>query len=205
MRKQNGFTIIELMIATSVFSVILLLCTIALLQIGRTYYKGLTESKIQQAARSIIDEISRGIQFSGNPIASTPTGAGSSYVFCIGDQRYSVMLDQEVENNPSSMHQGYHALVSDNYPGCNNSSPKNTNFGTGTLTNGARELLGLNMRLTSLSVSNVANTNLYSINLRLVYGDDDVLNSTQTACARVSAGTQFCAVSELDTVVQKRI
>ena len=218
MKKSKGFTIIELMFATVVFSVVLLICSFALLQIGRTYYKGVTASKTQENSRSVIDEISRGIQFSGSSIA--PTIGGSS-VFCIGDQRYSYKLNQQVEDNsPFSTHQGYHALVVDSFPGCNSGTPSqdlNSNSISG------RELLGQHMRLNKLSVTQVTDqTNLYNISIRVVYGDDDLLCSpsandcsssttstnlenTDITCKSIRAGTQFCAVSELNTVVQKRL
>jgi hypothetical protein len=50
-------------------------------------------------------------------------------------------------------------------------------------------------------------TGLYSIDVRVVYGDDDLLiNPTATnATCKVGSGSQFCAVSELSTVVQQRI
>lgn len=195
-----GFTIIELMIATTVFSVVLILCSFALLQIGRTYYKGLTASKTQEEARSVIDEISRNIQFSGSSIAPT---IGSSSVFCIGDQRYSYKLNQQVEDNtPFSTHQGYHALVVDSFPGCNTTSTPSQNLNSNSV-NG-RELVGIHMRLSKLQVIALGN-NLYQINIRVVYGDDDLLNATFDSCGGFRAGTQFCAVSELSTSIQKRI
>jgi prepilin-type N-terminal cleavage/methylation domain-containing protein len=228
MKKSAGFTIIELMIATSIFSILLLVCSFALIQIARSYYKGVTSSQTQDAARSIVDQISQGIQFSGNNIATTPTSlppplppsTGSSYIFCIGDQRYSVQLNQEVESNPTPPDQGYHALVVDTYPGCTSGSMSQNLNSNSVL---GRELLPTNMRLSKLSVTQVpGQTNLYSINVRVVYGDSNLLcspiandcnSSSQStyltnsdiACKNTYEGTQFCAVSELDTVVQQRI
>jgi prepilin-type N-terminal cleavage/methylation domain-containing protein len=40
--NRSGFTIIELMIATAVFSVVLLLCATALVTIGNMYRRGIT-------------------------------------------------------------------------------------------------------------------------------------------------------------------
>src|SRR3990172_9120101 len=70
----GGFTIVELMIATTIFSVILLIVTFGMLQIGRTYYKGITLTKTQNAARSIIDTISQDIQFSGEGVTDSVSG-----------------------------------------------------------------------------------------------------------------------------------
>ena len=59
---QSGFTLLELMIATTIFSVILLLCTVGLIQIGKTYYKGSAIVRTQNVARDITDNITQAIQ-----------------------------------------------------------------------------------------------------------------------------------------------
>jgi prepilin-type N-terminal cleavage/methylation domain-containing protein len=203
-KRQAGFTIIELLIATAVFSVILLVCAFALLQIGRTYYKGVTSTKVQETARSIMDDISRGIQFSGDPIAPTSSNPPQTYMFCVGSQRYSVKTNQQViDTSPdSARHQGYHALVIDTVAGCNSGSGSQ-NLDAQTVS--GRELVSPNMRLAKLTVTDVGANNLYQINIRVVYGDDEVLDDTFTNCRSERAGTQFCAVSELTTTVQKRL
>ena len=61
--EQNGFTIIELLIATTVFSLILLISVAGILQISRMYYRGVTQSRTQETARSIIDEVGEAIRF----------------------------------------------------------------------------------------------------------------------------------------------
>jgi prepilin-type N-terminal cleavage/methylation domain-containing protein len=66
--KQAGFTLLELLIATTVFSVILLLAATAMIQIGRTYYKGNQQTRVQETARDMIEQISKDIQFSGETV-----------------------------------------------------------------------------------------------------------------------------------------
>ena len=61
--KNSGFTIIELMIATSVFAVVLVVAASGILAIGMLYYKGVTSSRTQEAARSISNTIANTIQF----------------------------------------------------------------------------------------------------------------------------------------------
>ncbi len=96
--KQKGFTIIELLLATAVFSLVLVGATSALIQIGRMYYKGLTTSNTQETARRIMEDVSRNIQFSGATPTDTPGGGlavnynGTDIAlisFCIGSLRYS--------------------------------------------------------------------------------------------------------------------
>ncbi len=217
--QKAGFTIIELIIATAVFSIILLMATFALLQIGRTYYKGITTNKTQQTSRNVTDEISRAIQFSGSGITET---TNDSKPFCIGDQRYSYKLNQQVENSINTpLNQGYHALVVDSYAGCNGSSPKISGFDTANPGESGhpagRELLETHMRLAKLVVKKIADSNLYQVTIRVVYGDSDLLDDkldangnpgtdgVRDSCSSTRQGGQFCAVSELSTVVEKRL
>ena len=204
-RHNKGFTIIELMIATTVFSLVLLLCTYGLIQVSRVYYKGVTSGRVQETLRTVTDNVTRVIQFSGGTVVPPPTTTtnGTPFVFCIDDQRYSVVTDRQlVEGNPNeTQSQISHVLVVDTFPGCNSSSAPQD------LTQAAisgQELLSPNMRLSKFEIKNIS-TNLYEVNIRVVYGDNDVLSSDHTSCANVKAGTQFCAVGELNSVVQKRI
>ncbi len=213
-RKQAGFTIVELLIATLVFSVVLLLITYGVLAITRVYYRGVTETNTQNTARNIIETVSQSVQFYGGQVLRPATApgafvAGTSYAYCIGDQKISFVLGYQIADAPATgKFQSKHAMVL-NLPagGCATSSPQNLR-GSGAI-NG-RELLGANMRLSKFSIQPITgSTNLYKITVKVVYGDDDLLKSpatsTATQCNTVVKGTQFCAVSELSTVVEKRV
>jgi prepilin-type N-terminal cleavage/methylation domain-containing protein len=227
--QQAGFTIIELLIATTVFSVILLLCAVALIQISRVYYKGITTTKTQEAARGIIDDISRNIQFSGGTVTGITTNGGVS-TFCVNTVRYTFKANTQVTDNSPvpAQQQGYHALVKDT---CGTAAP---DLNASGLSGGAIELVPQKMRLAKLIVCEpgdavsascpappAAGSNLYNISIRVVSGDNDLLCSpaqgncsssvatdftnTDIICKNFSAGMQFCAYSELTTSVQKRI
>jgi prepilin-type N-terminal cleavage/methylation domain-containing protein len=203
--KSEGFTIIELLVSTLVFGVVLLIITTAILQISRVYYRGITEAKAQNATRNIVDTLAQNIQFNGGNVTPTPPNptAGASYAFCIGNQQYSYTLGYQLADNPTSA-QTYHALVNQNLPGCVSSSPAQ-NVRNQTVT--GRELLGPSMRLAKLEVTSLTDT-LYKISVRVVYGDDDLLtnpNAADANCIAQRAGTQFCASSELTTIVAKRV
>jgi prepilin-type N-terminal cleavage/methylation domain-containing protein len=205
--QEKGFTIVELMIATMVFSLILLLATMAILQITRVYFKGVTESNTQNTARSVIDTISQAIQFSGGPVATTSGSAtpSSPKAFCVGNTRFSYDTGWQLEDGSpdNTKHQAFHALVMDTFANCNQSTPQ----ALGQQAVSGRELLSPHMRLSNVQVNNVG-TNLYRVTVRVVYGDDDLLGNPTAAdakCMGVTAGTQFCSVSELSTVVVKRV
>jgi hypothetical protein len=83
------------------------------------------------------------------------------------------------------------------------------------------------MRLAKLSVTEVGSSSLYQIDVRVVYGADDLLcspNEVAGSCTNIKAmpsgkdyqypdlqckpkisGSQFCAASELSSTVEKRI
>lgn len=215
MQGEHGFTIIELMIATLVFSVVLVLITVGVIQFNNAYYKGVTQSNTQNIARTLIEDITQAIQFNGSQITSPigTTGSGSSLGFCIGNQRYSYLLGWELVSGTvnASLHQTSHAFVKDNPGIC---SGLNAQDVQGASVAGT-ELLGLNMRISAVSVTPVAGSNnLYKISVRVVYGDDDLLYSPSgtlpaatapDASCKDQTGSQFCAVSQLSTIVQKRV
>jgi len=210
---QKGFTVVELLIATAIFSVVLLIVTFGIIQITRVYYKGITETNTQSAARTIVDDISQSIQFggTGNIQATSGSTPGTSYGFCIGNQLFSYVLGYQVVDSPnSSLKQGYHGLVLSAAASCGGPSSPVANLRTTANIPNSRELIGKNMRLSKLSVQPVAGTsNLWNITVKIMYGDDDVFTTVPTnpaaACKNIVQGTQFCAISELNTIVEKRV
>ena len=201
-RQEHGFTIIELMIATAVFSTILLLCTFSLISIGRSYYKGITSAKTQEVARLITEEVSQAIQFGGGVVQNgTPTDGSGQDVYCIGGKRYSYIKDKQLTDGTPTPTQSKHVLVVDDEPVCGSVSSQT--LSGASLEAGSRELMGPNMRLAAFSVTNIGN--LYTVTVKVVFGDDDLLDGTKKNCLSVREGSQFCSVSELTTTVQKRV
>lgn len=252
-RSQHGFTIVELMFSTMAFSTILVLCLASLVQIGRMYYKGITNARTQEAARLIVDELTQAIQLSsGNikqptlvgpgtlptgpvvPVVSGDVAAGTTAYFCIGTTRYTYALDRKHspnKTNNAATKEIYHAFWVDEPPVCadaasasaivpsvvNLKAEKPTADATGKAT--GRDLLGDNMRLTRLRIVQPAgstNNSVWQVQVTVVYGDEDLLqvnnNGTPTdtsddrrTCTGSRYGTQFCAYSELSTIVKRRI
>lgn len=198
-KKDAGFTIVELMVATLVFSIVLLTVTLGIIQISRVYYKGINEADVQNTARSIMDTVTQAIQFSGSDITVTPSPVpGTMQAFCIGNTQYSYKLGYQLtENDTPGPNQTKAAFVSNNIAGCS---------GAAAQTSG-KEFLSPNMRLADLSVTEVSPGKLYKVTVRVAFGDDDLLNSPtgQNASCKSSVGSQFCSVSELTSTVYKRV
>jgi prepilin-type N-terminal cleavage/methylation domain-containing protein len=89
-KQQKGFTVIELLIATAVFSLVLIIFLTALIRISQLFYKGVTLSNTQEATRNVIQTISDDLQF-----FNVPPNVHSDY-FCIGDHRYSFNKNVQV-------------------------------------------------------------------------------------------------------------
>jgi prepilin-type N-terminal cleavage/methylation domain-containing protein len=151
-KNQAGFTIVELLISTVVFATLLLIISIAVIQFSRVYYKGVTETNTQEAARNVMDTISQAIQFSGGNISDTPSATvGTPQAFCVGNQQYSYVLGTELVDG------GQHVLVSRDLAGCTSASAPSLS---------GKEWLSPKMRLSKLEVKNVG-TNLYKISVRV--------------------------------------
>jgi len=230
---EQGFTIIELLIATVVFASVLLLLTMGVLSFTKSYFRGVNQSATQNTARTIIEDITEAVQFSGSaiysPIAHSTTPTSPSFDFnnpwsqgfCLGNQLYSYVTGwQLTDDTPDiSKHQTNHALMRSS-PGNCGGLPAQDVRAAGPA---GVEMLQPRMRLAKLAVDPTSDPSVWKITVRVVYGDDDLLCSpsvsgdcTSTAtssslnngdltCKTATSGTQFCAASELSTVVKRRI
>ncbi len=219
-KYQAGFTIIELMIATAVFSMVLLVITVGVMHFTNDYYKGVNNSTTQTTAQNAIDIISQAIKFSASQ-PETYLTSGSPY-FCIGNQEFVATLGVQYNGGtPSSRNWGLYMF------------PMTTNTCSSTMQLGGKELLGKGMRLAAVSVSQSdpkLDPTLWKVSLTIAYGDADLLCRTSLGgaatggCAqnapaypsnetvmgsdvqcKSQVGSQFCSVASLSTIVQERI
>lgn len=204
-KNQHGFTIIELMIAVSALSLLLLLCTMGIIRLSQTYYKGIIGASTQQTARTTMDSITQTVQFGGVSSvmtnSQTVTDGPANYdvkTICIGQQRYSYAPNyQQIDDNPDiSQKQLKHGFWQDIVGDPSNCSgvklhvdnpSANPIDGTNIGSEG-RELLGNRMRLIGLSIEkcsgilvNPCSANgsetLYRVTLSMMYGDSDMIDS----------------------------
>ncbi len=212
-RKEAGFTILELMIATVVFSVILLLVTYGIIQIGNRYYKATLQSQTQAATRNAVDEIARSIQFSNGSVRASAVSNGIG-AYCINNVQYAFVLGKMQDSAGQK-----HVLVARPDPGENCKAPSAAYF-QGDLADKERDLLGNRMRVVAFDVTSPSSNGTVGIKLRVVSGDDDLLcspslndcggtsttdlNKSDLQC-RGGSGSTYCAYSELSTAVTPRV
>lgn len=219
---KRGFTIVELMIATIVFSVIMLVASGAVVRFTTNFQKGLTQTTTQNTARSVIENISQSLQFAGASGAAPLNPANGSRGYCVNSTNYSFIKGVQLED------QAHHVLVERPGSGvsCGGSAQDVLASPEG------QELLSPHMRLSRLDIQQQG-SKLYTLTIKVVYGDDDLLciaGETNTASPRhcnstlpltnvaslsdedlaklqckTQKGSEYCAVSELTTTVQSRL
>lgn len=206
---DQGFTIIELMLAMTVFSIILLAAAAGLIQVGRMYYKNVITSRTQDTARAVSEEISNAIQFSGGtPVMGSD---GDFQSICIGRTRYSYAVNQQLSVDID------HVLWRDNKED-NVCTPADL-ADSSSLSDDGVELMGQNMRIYRLDVTTVNDTD-YKIATEIAYGDSDLLvgvkangdfvsydnsDAVRLICNPDGIGTQFCAIADLSSLVARRL
>ena len=98
--KKSGFTLIELTLAMTFISVLLLVIALTVIQIGNIYNKGLTMKDANQAGRSLTSELQRSIS------ESTPFDLSTHYIsdkawggrLCIGRYTYIWNYGKDIKN-----------------------------------------------------------------------------------------------------------
>lgn len=193
--RSKGFTIVELMVATSVFSIVLLVVAAGVISFTRQYYKGITSNATQNVTRSAMSEISQAVQFTASSVTvintADGTGANSSGTrgYCIDEKPYYYVLGKKLDS-VSTGDSALHVLITgEDGSSCPGEVPTTLNLATlnfATLTTGnafnivqPRELMAKNMRLAQFSITTV--NDLQKISLKVANGDSDLLcNSNHT-------------------------
>ncbi|CAN5448533.1 hypothetical protein BH10PAT3_BH10PAT3_8250 [soil metagenome] len=215
---DGGFTIVELLIATAVFSVILLLIATAAVQVGRTFYKGVTINRVQDTSRRVAEDIVQSIQFGVNSASFYRSGGtpGATETRCLGEVRYTFDTAKSLGTAAGqSRHILWkdHVAVTDNCMGTLGSTPI-PNLTAIIPSVGGQEMVGDNMRVPVITTeeSPIGSIISWIITVKVSYGNkDDVFevdgsgNPDYGRCMPQRAGGQFCAVSTINTNAEKRL
>lgn len=221
----KGFTLVELLIATVVFSIVLLTASAALIQVGRLYYKGVITNRTQNVARSVMDNVTQAGQFSSGDFTTSTSGSNpTAQILCIGTTRYTYVVGPRRQAKAPN---GYdpatntikHVLWQDTILNgeCTVDKPDlkldnpNDYEGVANKNRNGQELLDENMRLGKFNIAALAgNTqDVLTADIRVLYGVNEVLNNPNdpatATCISSRLGGQWCAVSELSSVVYRRV
>lgn len=226
-KRTGGFTIIELMLAMTFVSVLLLAIALTIVQIGTIYNKGITLKEVNQAGRAISDDLQRTIGSSSTfalsrSVVTTPAGGR----ICTGQFSYIWnTADALTQNNPnvvrftgtSNPPQIRLLKVPDSsglYCQLNSGGvPTQTTVAT-TNPSTAVELLKSGDRTLSihqLTVSQRTNAQaaagqqLISLTFTIGTGDVTALTTNRTSCSppgAVGSNFAYCAVQQFSLVIR---
>ncbi|HET9173770.1 MAG TPA: prepilin-type N-terminal cleavage/methylation domain-containing protein [Candidatus Saccharimonadales bacterium] len=219
---QKGFTVIEVLIATVIFSVLLLIITYGVMSFTNDYYKGVNSSTAQNTARSVVDAVSQAIQFGGVPVSQPMSGGlpchgSTTCTFCINSKQFDFTLYKEVGTAPGQISDALWESPLNQVGGASCSS-----VAAGP---NSQSLIGPHMRLQKFTITpGASGTNTYYIDVEVVYGDDDLLcdtnlsgdcdsnsvsphltSPTANIACKLHAGSQYCYVANLSTAIQMRV
>jgi prepilin-type N-terminal cleavage/methylation domain-containing protein len=224
--REQGFTIIELMIATTIFSITLIIATSAVTRITRMYYRGVIAAQTQNTTRAVADELSRAIQFTGDDVLTGgPTNFGTApnilavRSVCIGERRYSYAVNAQANDSvatgtyDATTKRTRHALWRDTVPVGPICTPLDVRQAIPPGSTNGSELLTENMRLMRLAVTPVsADPAIFSVSIGAIYGDTDLIEFTDMTaktgplrCLGSGVGSEWCAASELTTQILRRL
>jgi prepilin-type N-terminal cleavage/methylation domain-containing protein len=199
---QKGFTIVELMLSTVIFSIVMLMVIFAMMHIGRTYTRSLVSARMQQQVDEMIYEISQDVKFEGGTLVHyKPIGDGSVGVLCVGLKRYTYLLNEQRNDLQP------HVMLYDQNDDCGLIAPAGANLST--LNQSAKDLVQSRTRLYKFEVSKLPSIadDSWRIDVGLAYGDDDQFNydgSGRPIC-KSEVGSQNCKTAESTLLVTRRV
>jgi len=179
LHKQSGFTLVEIMLAMAIFTFMLLVVSMAYINIARLYNASTAARNVQQNNRFAMEQISRVARSSKNVELSTVDSKGGLSFICF--------------NRATKFYIDNGALRQATVTGCNDAAKQDDQ----TLTS------------PGVSVARIeADTSVTgTITVRLWMASRvDLLDTTdpgKLAC-KTGAGSEFCAINKLETTVELR-
>lgn len=231
-KVSDGFTIVEIMIATLIFSVILTLATGVILSFTHEYYKAVNSSSTQNTARNVLNQVTQAIAFAGNsPVSSSSAVANGQTIntYCIGPTQFDYISYYPQSSTQYALWQSQDTSAS-----CTTlSTPNSTSV----------QLLSANMRILNFQIclaqqlaqgmgctlTGAGQQPTYVVNLSIAYGYGTLLCDTSVSgnqnCPQtdkttftdtanvtpgdtfkciINPGTQYCSVVNLSATMQER-
>jgi prepilin-type N-terminal cleavage/methylation domain-containing protein len=226
--KQNGFTLIELMLAMTFISVLLVAIAMTTIQISNIYNKGITLREVNQAGRVITDDLQRSIS-SSSPFDVTPkkndtdiATMTSHYVvrdgggrLCVGGYTYAWNYGKAIAGGTGApdVFNKYEdgtpvrfVKVRDGGNLCTNSAAKIIRENASEmLTSSDRDLVVHTFDIKQTSAEPSTEQSIYSITMLIGTNDRDQLTTNDASCKPPAEGVgdeQYCSVNQFDIIAR---
>lgn len=225
-RFARGFTLIELMLAMSFVSILLISIAMLTIQISHLYTRGLTMKEINQAGTEVSDDIRREIAEADiqGGVGVRVKNDGDKRALCTGKYSYIVNGPSDIETNSSRLIKYQDGTVarlakvndlSGAYCTALPAPGPSLPFGaTELLGGGDRSLVVRNLAITPSSPPSVSQPfgsdyasgrMLYTVTLTLSTGDTSELNASASQClppSDVQSGAEYCAIDTFRIVAR---
>jgi prepilin-type N-terminal cleavage/methylation domain-containing protein len=203
---QKGFTIIELLIAMTFLTFILIFTATVMVQIMRTYNKGLAVKEIDENGRAIVEEVTRNLRLvqSANSSSVDPliyTAAIGEGRLCVGQTTYVWNAPNDDSNKFVGENEDLHIvkLRDTTAQYCSNPSQDIPPADAVRLSNGR-------VRIPEFNAERSADGRL--LHLRVVFStnnqDAPILEGGRYTCDVSNFFGSFCAVGEFESTVYLR-
>jgi type II secretory pathway pseudopilin PulG len=221
--NEKGFTLIELVLAMSFISMLLIAIAMTTIQLTNIYTHGITLREVNQAGRSIADELQRNIA-SSSPFDVTPRDAthpDSKYVIqadggrlCLGRYSYIWNYGENIAAGSANISNRYDnnevirfAKVPDAGGNlCKN--PETSPIKTGAvdlLTTGDRDLAIHKFSIARTSNDTLTGQALYALSFTIGTNDQQQLTTNDASCKPPAEGVgdeAYCSVNQFDIVAR---
>ena len=202
--NQRGFTIVELMISISVFSVVIILASAAIITVGRQYQFGVSKTRILDASRELNQKISQDIAYSGAPVSDTEDLGTTGYKrVCIGGNRYLWKQAPNGSTDNSAYVDSFTIQKIGDAITCDSTADLITN---------TQKPLPSGTVVTQFSISS---TNPSDYKSQFVFGDPDLLNGGSgynkggvvgdNTCVAQVVGGSYCAVVDMNSTITRKV
>ncbi len=219
--NRKGFTLIELMLAMTFVSALLLAIAMTVIQISHIYTRGLTVKEVNQAGRSLAIELKRGVSQ-----AAPFTIPGPKYIdniktpwggrLCIGQYSYiwnygKTLSDTTTDKNNSNVYTDGTKMSFIKVPdsaGVYCSIPSSLIDKTNAvemLASGDNSLALQGFTITNNSTDPTSGEAIYSISYIIGTNDQAALNPSYTSCKapdQKDSNINYCSINQFDIVVR---
>lgn len=223
-KDKGGFTLIELMLAMTFVSMLLLGVAVVTIQIGSTYTRGTTLREVNQAGRSVTLDLQRAIaqsipfEVSGGPTVTKYVSLPGGGRLCVGRYTYAWNYGKALEGgsgapvkanvfSTAGVNPRFVKVDDPNGALCTVAATASIDRANATelLQVGDRELVLHQFRIARTAYDSSTLQALYDISLTIGTNDQDQLTTTSDTCRPPSdqvGKEDYCAVNRFDMIAR---
>lgn len=220
--RQRGFTIVELLLAMTIFSFLMVTITVAFRQIMSSYRGGVVRQRTQETAREVIDVMTKEMRASDSfdiQTINNPYGYFfENQMICFSTGRYVYYQNWQVDSNDNVTQLGRISIGSQQLPGdgiCDESTDRNTSTETFLVDGDPVGIAGFIVEegYSNSGAAGIPPTQLgLTLQMQLVNNEQSlkrvdqnlvgVLERHRIVCDDV--GSEYCAETYMDTAIGLR-